>query len=60
MTPAVDLDDQLRRGTIEVEDVGSDRMLAAKARIARSQATKVLPQMDFWRRHLAAELPGRR
>jgi hypothetical protein len=42
MGRAINLDHQLRCGAIEVRDIGPDRMLAAKAKLA-AQAAKQSP-----------------
>lgn len=51
MSLAIDFDDQLGFGAIEVGDVTSDRMLAAKLRPARA-STKALPKQHLGQAHL--------
>ncbi len=55
MHSAVDLDRQLGWGAEEVEDVGTDWVLAAEVRAARHTLAKVGPQGRLGRRHRAAE-----
>ena len=52
---AVDLDAQLRPGTIEIEGIAAELMLSAKMD-PFGRATKQVPQQHFWKGHLAAEL----
>jgi hypothetical protein len=46
-------------GAVEVEDIGSGRMLAAELQSGRSRA-EILPEAQLRRRHVAAQLAGSR
>jgi len=52
---AIDLDGQPRIVTIEIQNVGADRMLSAKAQTRKPTTAKGCPHQDFRQRHLAAK-----
>ena len=54
---AVYFDNQFGFHANEIEDVLSQRLLAAKAVATQSFAAQVLPQAPFGRRHVLAQLP---
>jgi hypothetical protein len=53
---AVEFDSEFRFSTVEIENVWTDRVLAAKGMTAHLRATKVKPQFLFWLRRIPAKL----
>src|SRR6266849_8283430 len=60
MLSTVDLDDELRRGAEEVDDIGSKRMLAAEAEPFELLAAQPRPQPDLGIRGRAAKFARER
>src|SRR5712691_12910377 len=60
MLSTVDLDDELRRGAKEVDDIGSKRMLAAEAEPFELLAAQPRPQPDLGIRGRAAKFARER
>jgi hypothetical protein len=56
MSFSVDLDDEARRHTGEVGDIGSDRVLPAKALPINRIVTQARPQDDFRISHSAPKV----
>ena len=51
VTFAIDLDRQVRAGAVEIEDVGTQRMLTAELQASLARVSQNQPQMHFRRRH---------
>jgi hypothetical protein len=47
MLPAIDLDDELRLGAKEIDDIGPERMLAPEAETFELFASQARPQPDL-------------
>ena len=60
MLPAIDLDDQLRLRTEEVDDIGTDRLLATEPGSVDLLAAQMGPQSPFGIGGVGAEMPGER
>jgi hypothetical protein len=45
--PAVELKGEMKRGTIEVEDVGTNRMLSAKIQSLKLITSQGVPKLPF-------------
>ncbi len=60
MRRPIDLNSQLHPRTIEVEDVGPDRMLSSELHPVQPRGAQPNPQTRFRRRHLTAENLGAR
>ena len=58
MLRAVDLDDQLLRGTGEIDDVACDRDLPAKGQSHQPMRAEFIPKLQFGIGHLAAHRFG--
>jgi hypothetical protein len=56
MGHTVDLDREFRGRAVEIEDIRTERMLAAKAHAFRSGA-EMLPELHFGRGQVATEVP---
>ena len=55
---AIDFDRQPCLGVIEVEHIGSDRMLPPEAQPVQAPGAKAIPQDDLGQAHVAAQCPG--
>ncbi len=58
MRGAVDFNGQLGRSTIEIESVGTYRMLPAESQSVQSAAAETIPEHDFWQAHIAPQSAG--
>ena len=58
MALAVDLHRQLRLRTIEIQNVGADRMLTAKAKPVQPSLAQAVPENDLGEGHLAPKTFG--
>ena len=58
MAPTIDFNSQLRLGTVEVEDEGSDRLLPPKLQTLKLPAPEASPETRFGRRQSPAKLTG--
>jgi hypothetical protein len=52
---SIDLDTEMFRSAIGIQDVRPDRMLAAEAEPVQSAAPKTIPQNDFRQAHVTTE-----
>ena len=55
---SIDLNGQAKRVTVEIEDVGADRMLSSEAQACQASAAQLLPHQDFWQGEPPPKLSG--
>ena len=55
---AIDFDGKFEKRTVEVENIGTDRVLRAESKAVMSFAAKRFPELRFCRRHRLTHLPG--
>jgi hypothetical protein len=56
VSDAIHLDCQVRDGAIEVEDIGTNRMLATKVQSVQPATPEIFPKQHFRQRHFPAQV----
>jgi hypothetical protein len=56
MASAIDFDDQLGRRTIEVNHIGSDRVLSPELEPSQAVVAQLAPEQSLWNGHLLPQL----
>jgi hypothetical protein len=57
MRGAINLHRQSSRRAIEIENIGSHRVLPSKAKTIQAAAAETVPEDDLWQRHFTTQGP---